>query len=438
MGFLLFQQIIVGISTYAIVITMESLVGGDFENALIYISIFVISLIVVYFPSALSQIFLEKWIFEAFSKFVVGFTEDHKGNTQLLRLSERRDKEVWFTTEAFDICNEMCSSSYEVFSAVLNASVSLVVIAFLISTDILIWYGAAAIFILILNQISKRSIEDRSKEFQESRSKLNSTLLGGWANIHSGNDENEKAWMENYQNSVHSASARKTQLHLFKSIFSTIAAIGALGFVGVGNWLVISENLHNLTVMATLVVTLPRQLQIMQAIFHLHNVSLNLLSARFRNKELLSITKSTEVDLTNHINQELISIRNAGTNPEIVSSNDLESNINALANGRYTITGENGSGKSTYLSYLKSRFANSVYIPTESSELIFNDLQVRDMSSGQTKFSQINHLITSSKGNLVYFLDEWDANLDSTNRKKIDKAIETLAVDNTVIEVLHT
>jgi chromosome segregation ATPase len=37
----------------------------------------------------------------------------------------------------------------------------------------------------------------------------------------------------------------------------------------------------------------------------------------------------------------------------------------------------------------------------------------------------------------VYLLDEWDANLDATNRSKAQALIDTLAARSLVIEISH-
>jgi len=121
------------------------------------------------------------------------------------------------------------------------------------------------------------------------------------------------------------------------------------------------------------------------------------------------------------------------------SYNQLEhlgSEIRVMDYGRITITGDNGSGKTTVLTHLKDQFGSQAfYLPT-FSKLAFESTKGSKLSSGQEFKARLQEIIDNVKCKFI-FLDEWDATLSISNREALDEVINKFAEDAVVVEVSH-
>ncbi|WP_224963568.1 ATP-binding cassette domain-containing protein [Acinetobacter guillouiae] len=107
-----------------------------------------------------------------------------------------------------------------------------------------------------------------------------------------------------------------------------------------------------------------------------------------------------------------------------------------LNNGRFTITGDNGAGKTTLLlSLLRNERDKVIFIPSDPGTIEWN-IDITNKSTGSKIFSILYSEIDNSNEKVI-LLDEWDANLDTENKSKIDKLIDKISEKKVVIEVRH-
>jgi hypothetical protein len=57
-------------------------------------------------------------------------------------------------------------------------------------------------------------------------------------------------------------------------------------------------------------------------------------------------------------------------------------------------------------------------------------------SSGERQLKSLEEIVNSTRAK-VYLLDEWDANLDATNKAKADALVDELAARARVVEISH-
>jgi energy-coupling factor transporter ATP-binding protein EcfA2 len=130
----------------------------------------------------------------------------------------------------------------------------------------------------------------------------------------------------------------------------------------------------------------------------------------------------------------------------------------AKRRGRVLVRGGNGSGKSTLLAALKAEIKNRAYYWPTTDRLAFRfAIQVLDepqvfendedeprlmkskqagFSSGERQLRSLDEIVHHTDA-AIYLLDEWDANLDPSNRAMADALMQQLAHRARVVEISH-
>lgn len=100
--------------------------------------------------------------------------------------------------------------------------------------------------------------------------------------------------------------------------------------------------------------------------------------------------------------------------------------------GRYVLSGQNGSSKSTLLRAIKARTPNAIFI---GPDICFQEREQNNLSTGQRM--KLNLETALASGATVLLLDEWNAHLDTENREAYERALNAAAENVLVIEVKH-
>jgi len=137
------------------------------------------------------------------------------------------------------------------------------------------------------------------------------------------------------------------------------------------------------------------------------------------------------------------------------SLDDAMALILARPTGRINVRGANGSGKSTLLTILKAAVKTRAYYWPTADRLAFQFAQGQDevetdedgdplppsetkrgFSSGERQLQALREIVRHTDAP-IYLLDEWDANLDPSNRAAADALVEELARRARVVEISH-
>jgi len=320
----------------------------------------------------------------------------------------------------------------------MNSVFNILVIAAALDGRILLWYLLAGILLMASNYFFSPRIVSVSMGVQTSRKQLSNAMLTAWDNIFVGNRHNFLNWNSNFETRMGEARTAATRYDLVRSLISSGTVSLALIIVAIGNGIFLYENSHSVPMIAALFITLPRQLQIIQSIFAFFNLTLSWTGAHAQLKELqnvVQVSRSSGSSLQ-YVQFDAIEISNQKSAAGPATFASVKEVVTRERNGRFTLRGKNGTGKSTLLALLKEDLGDrAFYLPTHYADLIFKSTFLNH-SDGNRLLSVFNDIATLSEVEFV-ILDEWDANLDADNVAKINLAIDALAKTKIMIESRH-
>ncbi|APJ04875.1 ABC transporter ATP-binding protein [Silvanigrella aquatica] len=162
-----------------------------------------------------------------------------------------------------------------------------------------------------------------------------------------------------------------------------------------------------------------------------HHNKLSLMKGKLINLENF-VENLYELNLIKSINKDKITIYKIEENHKnLVSINSFMLEFHNFKKGSYLITGENGSGKTSLLKFLKGSYDDCILILPDSCFIESHKLG----STGEQKLSQFMYAL--SQNSKIFLLDEWDANLNQKNTEKLDSIISNISMENVVIEIRH-
>ena len=432
------QQVVVASSTYFILEAIRNITSGKTDAALIYIGAFVASLVLVYLPNTLSMVYLQRWRLTSVENFVRSFIDYNKGQTSFGHSRNKSKTESWLTNESFTVLDTATNLLYQIYSTLTNSVFNILVIALALDIRILGWYFLAGGVLVASNFFFRTTIASASLAVQGSRNELSTSMLSAWQNIFVGNQHNFENWHSIFSDRMTKARTAATSYDLTRSLISSGTVSVALLIVAMGNGIFLWDNRERVSLMAALLITLPRQLQIIQSIFAFFNLTLSWTGTREQLRELEAVIRVSQKpnESMNYVKFEEIELFNG---KECLFHQDFDSikrQLKTFGNGRWTLRARNGAGKSTLLSLLKEDMGEEAFLlPTNYEDLAFKTdfLNHSDGNRLLSVFQRISELENIK----IIILDEWDANLDGINLSRINDMIEKLSANKIVVESRH-
>lgn len=307
-------------------------------------------------------------------------------------------------------------------------------ISIILVTDITL--GVAIVFAGLLGlgiiHMASEKISETSRNEMLADNQLNAHLSKSWDNIILGNQFFFDKWnsyfnkifIKSEEQSIETVRQRDWMIALAGMITNGIV----LGCVLYLAWV----NQLNAGYTLALLVMLPRSLQVVThiQIIQTYFAEWKRLEERL-NVSYESISEPRPIDLSPLIQENGIIIKKKES---IYRSTDIENLLDKLKNGRFTISGENGVGKSSFLLKLKDKFHSAAYLPAHH-QLMVCETQL-SLSTGEIALASLKDLQESNCK--ILLLDEWDANLSFDNRVVVDKMINQLSSDRVIIEIRHS
>lgn len=433
------QQLIVATSTYLLIEAMSFATSGEIDVALTYLLWFGLSLVIVYIPNALSELYRDRWKIRSFDLFLGMFADQNRSKTTLFHAKAKAEHESWVTHEGASTYDECTSCLIHLLGTVLNSVLNIIVIGLMMDASMLIWYGLATVVMLVANHYAKPTIKERSLGVQNARRALSTVVLSVWDNVTAGNAINREVWSKDKARTLAELVKRLDRYNVTRAIVSSGAVSVAFAIVCLGVAQYLYANMNDLSRVSAMIVTIPRQVQIIQSIFMFFGLYLAWVGSFERLKQLGNVLQvpSLKEQAADKVDLKSIVLDSGGSKTPIASADSLVQQITRLKSGRLTLRGKNGAGKSALLAILAESISDRrIFVPASPKNLRFGVADESALSDGQRMLAIINRIKNIADVDFL-ILDEWDANLDQHNRALISKEIDHIAATKVVVEVRH-
>ena len=436
--FLLVQQIIVASSTFWISYLSEAVVTG--YNIRLYLYLFVGSLFLVYIPGFFSSYFFEIARAKSLLEYSLTYAKSYSYLTSFLNDKKLRDeKEPWLTSESSKTLEESYHLVYDAISLILNMSLNVLALCFAIDSRLLLGYLICAIIIPCIAKYFKKNLTETGIGLQNSRKDLSQVTLSGWDNILTGNTYNLTIWIAQFRQkwlSYKKATIKNTVINLFSSNLTMVCSLlPVMAF-----FILIFSSTNDVTKMAALIATLPRQIQIIQHldVFVRYVMYWHGAYAKLKALDESLIPPVVDlIELKKRIQFSNFSFYINGQKFDFADYEDFIEKLGKTRSGRVTICGANGSGKSTLLHLVKQILEGKAFYLAAVNNLLFKGTDTDAFSTGQRVMKKIEEASSILEPSQILLLDEWDANLDNKNIERISSSLDMVAAKNCIVEVRH-
>ena len=426
--FLLIQQIIVASSTYFIARLAQSLTEESIS--ILYMVLFAVSLVAVYVPAYYCVTNTERAKYDAHKLYNDNFHTVFLGKTYLLSSDELQSTATTTLAQESNYTLEtVIDSIFDISALVLNVLFNVLVIAWFLDGTLLLGYAVGIIFASTFVHFRRYALKMAAKTDQQSRLNLTAKLFDSWDNVVIFNKHNYTLYNRIVQNSFATAKNNSVKSTSIQHINSSLGMIILMLPVFVVTAFIFNKNWQDAATMAVLIATLPRQIQLLQMCYALigYHTSIGVIKTMLDG--ILEVLQPTTVDLDTYIQANEIRVKQTG---EIFDSTQLPKQ------GRVTLIGNNGVGKSCMLLKLKEDYQEQAYYLPAKHNLYFNykSDKAHKGSTGQQLIKQIQEIREDDQSRIV-MLDEWDAHLDRENTQIIDQYLDELAQTRLVMDVRH-
>lgn len=426
--FLLIQQMIVASSTFFIARLAQSLTEDTIS--ILYMVLFAVSLVAVYVPAYFCVTNTERAKYDAHKLYNDTFHTVFLGKTHLLSSDELQSTATTtLAQESKYTLETVIDSIFDISALVLNVLFNVLVIAWFLEGTLLLGYAVGIIFASMFVHFRRHALKTAAKTDQQSRLNLTAKLFDSWDNVVIFNKHNYMLYNNIVQKSFAIAKSNSVKSTSIQHINSSLGMIILMLPVFVVTAVIFNKNWQDAATMAVLIATLPRQIQLLQMCYALigYHTSIGVIKTMLDG--ILEVLKPTAVNLDSYIQKNQIRVKQTG---EIFDSTQLPKQ------GRVTLVGNNGVGKSCMLLKLKDHYQEQAYYLPAKHNLYFNyktDKAHRG-STGQQLIKQIQEIREDDRSTIV-MLDEWDAHLDKENTQIIDQYLDELAQTRLVMDVRH-
>lgn len=428
-GLVVLQQISLALSTWYIAKSGYYVISSKFEEVKVYLILFFIFAILGYVVSSFVSILTIKSKNLSWKNYTKSTVDIISQNINLSSNDNIKKTISWVNSEAPSTLGNATNFYIQFTSIILNIIFTFFVFYITLGAIISSVLLSALIISIVLVFLLRKKVKDSSSTLQERNLAILTYIEPFIHKNYFGNkimknsSENE---LDHKMNSYFSTIIRYSYLE--QLIACTPILIGVFAIVA---YLFITPVNELIVFLGAIVAVLPRTLQLFGNVHALSLYSTQYIMISVKLKKMSNFVKELKsYPIKDNLDFSLITIfkDNIKINPLVFFEEVERSNLN---NGRYIICGDNGSGKSTFLKYIKSLNKDAILL---SPNTLFSE-NVESLSTGIFHIRQIHEILEHDPQTLL--LDEWDANLDKNNVEVLDEIIKERSVNRVVIEVRH-
>jgi ABC-type bacteriocin/lantibiotic exporter with double-glycine peptidase domain len=397
------------------------------------------------------------------------FARDNKKYANLLGNKDVRETvEPFLTNETFHIFFELM---YELeadlklfFGLIFNS----IVLGFAIDAGLPIAYAVVFAILMCLQWWVRKPIANAYLNNQRQTNRLTAHTYNAWDNIFSGNRYNFRLWHAGFKLRLRNALDAQIRAIMAREGLSTVSGIIALGVVFGYIVIIAARDVGDMALLIGLAATLPRQIELSHDVHGLVTGWNDLLAVWTRiGGACNTMHPEPDAGFDERIQFDRLSLTlqlpAGGVTLPCDTLAQAQQLIHQQRSGRILVRGSNGAGKSTLLAALKTKLgAQAFYWPTADS-LTFafakgdagapstddddddecdeggedsQALNKNGFSSGERQLKSLQEIADHTHAS-VYLLDEWDANLDASNRAQAESLVEKIAAKALVVEISH-
>jgi hypothetical protein len=321
---------------------------------------------------------------------------------------------------------------------------------------------------------------------QRATNSMTARTYTAWDNITSGNRYNFRVWHAGFKQRLRDALAAQIRAILAKEGVAAVGGIFSLLVIFAYLALVAARQTHNAALLIALAATLPKQIELSYSVHSLASGWNDLLAIWTRMAGACNAMQpQADAQFASRIKPDLLQLSYTPPSSGVVASHTTALPVASfeaacdllpqLQRGVVQVRGGNGSGKSTLLAALKHHLGSQAYYWPTSTKLAFDfaaaeakateeqgvddDAALDDdatgvqamadartapalqptssgFSSGERQIQSLTEIVRKTSAH-IYLLDEWDANLDATNRALAQRLIDELAARALVVEISH-
>ena len=428
----LVHQSIVACSTIFLTATITRFQSG--QGYFTELCLYLMAMALPYLPGCASFVLMQRWINVAHHALVEDFTNAAASNSVDYRdVSTREDVTAVLARNSAPVIKDYISFIHDLASFSLNSVLSIVVIVFLLPSQLAAGYCVSLALCFVIVVALRKGIGEASSRCEYAYLRYSGVLSGFWPNVVLGNTHNESIWRSQRESTGASFYATSNRLELFRQFGNVLLAAASLGPT---IFLIIAlarSNTADPALVAALIVSLTRIFLIVNSLSALVYRVLDYSSLHARVKVLLDA-----LDRMSHGNSKAVatSIDVSVNGVQARDVSEVKGIVTATRFGRFTITGDNGSGKSTAILALKQEYGAACFLlPSDYSHLAWKK-NGHSLSTGQRLVEHLAEIFQIESIQYI-LLDEWDANLDQNNTQRIDNTLSLLAAKKVIVEVRH-
>jgi hypothetical protein len=478
LGLLMIEAALAALTTWLVIQAGQDLASEEFLLA--DFGWIVVAQSASYAVGALSWVYAERAGFGAFGRYMLRFTKENRSDARLFAGTTQREKvEPFLTNETFHVIFELIyelEADLKLFFSLLFNSI---VLGVAIDAGLPFVYGAVFVGLMLLQYAVRHWVNRVYAENQRATNSMTARTYTAWDNITSGNRYNFRVWHAGFKKRLRDALHAQIRAIMAKQGIAAVSGIASLMVIMAYLAYVAGHNTQNTALLIALAATLPRQIELS---YNVHDLAAGWNDLQAIWTRMAGASAAMQADADDDFNDRIkmdqlrlmylpplaaavpgAQAANVATALPLATFEAACAMLPQLQRGVVQVRGSNGAGKSTLLAALKHHIGASAYYWPTSTKLAFDfaaaetakaeeeddlpDLEVSTdsalsaskppgYSSGERQLQSLSEIVRQT-GAKVYLLDEWDANLDASNRAKAQVLIDELAARSLVVEISH-